>query len=357
MYATKAGPYFFETGIYRPPSEGGSSSLLLRVTRNCPWNKCTFCGMYKEEKFALRSADEVKGDIDSVAAICNDLGAISREMGHGGRITGEVVGRMLGREPSLNFSHGFAMVLDWLHSGAKTAFLQDANSLVMRTDTLVEILKHLRKTFPSLERVTSYARAKTLARKVHEELAAIREAGLDRVHVGLETGDDSLLKKVKKGASAQDHITGGKKAMAAGFELSEYWMPGLGGKAMWETHATQTARVLNEIDPHYIRSRPFFPNPGTPLYEEYERGESQLLSPLEQLVELKRMIEELKVTSRVCFDHAGNYWPGKKYGPLFSQSYEGYKFPEEKSRVLALIAEGIEIQEKSPKGPPPWLIR
>jgi radical SAM superfamily enzyme YgiQ (UPF0313 family) len=335
----------FETGIYRPPSEGGSYSLLLRITRNCPWNKCTFCGMYKGEKFMLRSSEEIKKDIDSISAICNGLKTISRDLGYGGELNRDVVIEMIGRNPALNTRHGFSMVLEWLFSGGKTAFLQDANSLMMKSEKLVDILKYLRRTFPSLDRVTSYARSKTLARKNQEELKNIYEAGLDRLHVGLETGDDKLLAKVKKGVSSEEHIAGGRKAMKAGFQLSEYWMPGLGGKERWQAHAKGTARVLNEINPDYVRSRPFFPFPGTPLYEEHASGELQMLSPREQLTEVKLMIEDLEVTSRVCFDHMANYWRNKNGGLLFSQDYEGYKFPEKKSFLLQSIEEAIETQE------------
>jgi radical SAM superfamily enzyme YgiQ (UPF0313 family) len=335
------GEYTFETGVYRPPSEGGSYSLLLRVTRNCPWNKCTFCAMYKNEKFEIRSAEEIKRDIDSIAAMAKELRAISMERGFNGATNRDVIIEMIGRHPDLNTSHGFVMVIGWLQSGAKTAFLQDANSLIMATDKLVDVLKYLRGSFPTIERVTTYARSKTLARKDLQELIEIRKAGLDRLHVGLETGDDTLLKRVKKGSTSQDHITGGKKAMEAGFQLSEYWMPGLGGKEAWASHAKNTARVLNEINPHYIRSRPFYPAPGTPMYEAYAKGEWTPLSPCETLVELKHMIEALDVASKVCFDHAGNHWTNRNGRLLLSQSYEGYKFPEMKPAVLKLIEEGI----------------
>ena len=335
--------YDFEIGVYRPPSEGGSYSLLIRLTRNCPWNRCTFCAMYKTETFELRSPNEVKNDINTVAAIVADLKSVSVELGLGGSINGHVAATMLGKRPELNYHHGFVMVFNWLISGGKTAFLQDANSLIMKTHQLVDILQHLRKTFPSIDRVTSYARSRTLAQKKQAELTAIRNAGLDRVHVGLETGDDALLKQIKKGVTSEGHIKGGKKAMAAGFQLSEYWMPGLGGIAVWEDHARHTAQVLNEINPHYIRSRPFFPAPGTPLYTQYEDGTFQMLSPNGQLLELKLMIEHLDVTSKVCFDHAGNHWHNRRGGLLFSQSYEGYQFPEEKPLVLALIEEGLTV--------------
>jgi radical SAM superfamily enzyme YgiQ (UPF0313 family) len=349
MSAEAAQKYDFEVGVYRPPSEGGSHSLLVRVTRNCPWNRCEFCSMYKAEKFELRSPAEVKGDIDKVADILRTLKDISWKLGYGGNITREAAIELLNSEPELNYNHGFVMVYNWIQSGAKTAFLQDANSLIMKTDQLVDILQHLRKTFPTLNRVTSYARSKTIAQKKPAELAAIREAGLDRVHIGLETGDDELLKKIRKGVTAEGHIKGGKKAMEAGFQVSEYWMPGLGGREMWRNHAINTAKVLNEINPHYIRSRPFNPLAGTGLHEEVSAGKMQLLTAEEQLTELKLMMETLDVTSKVCFDHAANYWLNRRGGLLFTHSYEGYKFPEEKSRVLDLIDEGLKAGNIQPE--------
>lgn len=341
--------YEFEMGVYRPPSEGGSHSLLLRLTRNCPWNHCSFCGMYKGHKFRLRSVEEIKRDIDAIAGICEEIQGISEQHGNVGGITRQAVIQLLGQAPELNFHRGFDMVCSWLFSGGKTAFLQDANSLLMKTGQLTEVLAYLRKTFPSIQRVTSYARSKTLAHKSIDELSAIRKAGLDRLHVGLETGDDELLKKIRKGVTSDGHIKGGQKAIQAGFQLSEYWMPGLGGKTMWEQHARNTARVLNEINPHYIRSRPIFPAPGTPLHRECETGDFTMLTPTEQLTELKYMVEGLDLTSKVCFDHAGNYWRNRQGGLLFSQSYEGYRFPEMKTELLRLIDEGLKAKGRRPK--------
>jgi radical SAM superfamily enzyme YgiQ (UPF0313 family) len=250
--------------------------------------------------------------------------------------------------PELNYHQGFVMVYNWLLSGARTVFLQDANSLIMKTDQMVEALQHLHHTFPSIERVTSYARSKTLMQKSIEELTAICEAGLDRLHVGLETGDDALLKKIKKGVTTDAHIKGGRKALQAGFQLSEYWMPGLGGKAMRADHAVNTAKVLNAINPHYIRSRPFYPLPGTPMHAEVQNKTFELISAEELLMELRIMISGLDVTSRVCFDHAGNYWKNRAGELLFSHAYEGYKFPEEKEMVLALIDEGLKAKNRRP---------
>ena len=335
----------FAVGIYRPPSEGGSASLLLRITENCPWNKCTFCEMYKGHSFVYRSVEDIKTDIDTVKAISDELIAVSGKMGQGGRITREVGMAILRADPSLNDNYCFITVFNWLYSGGKTAFLQDADSMIMRPHEIIEALKHLRGTLKTLTRVTSYTRSKTLAQRKLEELKAVGEAGLDRLHVGLETGDDELLNVVRKGVTSVEQIDGGKKAIAAGFQLSEYWMPGLGGTERWRQHAENTARILTAINPNYIRSRPFVPRCGTPIFEDYEQGRLNLSSPHERLEELRVMIEGLNVTSRVCFDHQMNSWTNRHGGLLFHQDYEGYKFPEEKPFVLELIREGLSIDE------------
>jgi radical SAM superfamily enzyme YgiQ (UPF0313 family) len=304
--------------------------------------------MYQKQRFEVRPVAQINRDIDAMAAVCRDLKNMSRKIGHGGAVTQETAMALIHQAPELNFHQGFGMLYDWLLAGAETAFLQDANSLIMKTDQFIEALQYLLHTFPSIRRVTSYARSRTLMRKSSAELKAIRDAGLDRLHVGLETGDDGLLKQINKGVTAHGHIEGGRKAVEVGFQLSEYWMPGLGGKALSRNHASQTARVLNAINPHYIRSRPFYPFPGTSLFQQVHNGALELLAPREQLLELKQMIEMLDVTSRVCFDHAGNYWKNRAGQLLFSQSYEGYKFPDEKSTVLTLIDEGLETENRRP---------
>lgn len=339
--------YPFETGIYRPPSEGGSASLLVRFTRNCPWNHCTFCSMYKKEKFQLRSVSDICSDIDAMAALERDLKAESLNLGHGGQITRDSIMALFDRVPALNRHNGAAMVIQWLAAGGGTAFIQDGNSLIMRSRDLIQALEYLKSTFPSIHRITTYARARTICQKSLENLVAIRKAGLDRVHLGLETGDHDLLKMIKKGVTAHGHIEGGQKAMAAGFQVSEYWMPGLGGKEMTRQHATNTAAVLNRVNPHYIRSRPFRPIPGTPVAAQIEKGEITCLTPREQLVELKVMISALDVTSKVCFDHAGNYWRTPAGDLVFTHDYEGYQFPADKPRVLERIEKGLETSQGS----------
>lgn len=339
--------YSFETGIYRPPSEGGSASLLVRFTRNCPWNHCTFCAMYKKDKFQLRPLEEIKSDINAMATLASDLKVEANHLGQNGQITRRAVWALIDRSPSLNYHHGADMFFQWLLSGGKTAFIQDGNSLIMPPRDLIQALAHLKTTFPSINRITTYARARTIAQRSPEDLIAIRTAGLNRLHLGLETGDDELLKNIKKGVNAHGHITGGQKAMAAGFQVSEYWMPGLGGKEMSEQHALNTAQVLNKVNPHYIRSRPFRPIPDTPMSDQVRTGALTLLTPTEQLVELKTMISALTVTSKVCFDHAGNHWRTPKGDLVFTHDYEGYQFPGDKEKVLERIDQGLAFVKKS----------
>jgi radical SAM superfamily enzyme YgiQ (UPF0313 family) len=289
----------YELPPIRPPSE--AYSLLIRVMRGCPWNYCTFCPVYKgfPRKDTVRSVAEVRGDIDEIRAEVDHL----HLRGYQG-------------EPT-------------------TAFLADSNAIVIKTEDLTEIVRYLYQAFPSLERVTSYGRAKTVLSKKSEELEKLREAGLTRLHLGLETGDDEVLGRVKKGATAQEMIEAGRKAKEAGFELSEYVMPGLGGKGASRQHVQGTARVLNAIDPHYIRVRSLMLVPGTPLWDEYAAGEFAPLSRYEILAEIGALIDALDVTSRVCFDHIAN-------PPIFRQDWEGYKFPEEKAAVLELIERALE---------------
>ncbi|CCK78863.1 radical SAM protein [Desulfobacula toluolica] len=334
--------YEFETGMYRPPSEGGSASLLVRLTRNCPWNHCTFCAMYKSEKFELRKPEDIIQDINVMNDIYLQIKKISIKLGQEGQITNQAVGEFIKKAPGLYFHPGISMLLTWLASGGKTVFLQDADSLIMKTDHMIQVLNHLKTTFPTIERITSYGRSRTIARKPAADLEKIRKAGLDRLHIGLETGDAALLKKIKKGATPEDHVKGGKKAMEAGFQVSEYWMPGLGGKTFSKDHAANTARILNLINPHYIRSRPFTPRPGTILHEKASRNELDRLTPKEQLLEIKQTLKDLDVTSKVCFDHAGNFWSAPNGQLLLTHDYEGYQFPKEKENLMALIQKGID---------------
>jgi radical SAM superfamily enzyme YgiQ (UPF0313 family) len=268
---------------FRPPSE--ANSLLLRVTRGCPWNRCTFCSMYKTMKFEIRDFEEVQSDIE----LARDL--------YGDRI--------------------------------RTVFIGDSNSLVVRTEMLIKVLNSLFSSFPHLERVTSYARAKTVAKKPIEDLERIYQAGLNRLHVGLETGDRDLLKEIEKGVTPEEMIEAGRKAKKAGFEYSLYVLLGIGGEEKWEQHAKGTAEVLSQIDPHFIRVRTFIPQPNSPLYDAMVEGRFQLASLETILKETKFLLEELRVTSQFLSDHISNLLP--LHG----------KLPEEKERMAQMIEDAL----------------
>lgn len=340
----------FEMGPIRPPSEGGAASLLIRATRNCPWNRCTFCygSSYQHQKFQIRPVTDVRRDIDTAARIASLIKQASWKLGAAGAVNDFVATALVRSEPELNHHVSFIHVINWLASGAKTAFLQDADSLIMPARDLLEVVRHLKGTLPSLERITSYARSHTVARKTIEELKELREAGLTRIHMGLESGDDEVLALVEKGVTGAQHIEAGRKAREAGLQVSEYVMPDLGGRARSDQHARNTARVLNAINPDFIRLRPFLPRLNTPLYEDYLKGQIELSSPHQRLIELRTLIENLDVTSRLVFDHFLNpaYRVNGNVVHLFSQDYQGYKLPEEKSSLLRLIEQGLAMDEQ-----------
>ncbi len=313
----------FEQGPIRPPSE--AYSLLIRVTRNCPWNRCEFCHTYKGEKFSVRSVEEVKKDIDVVKEVVTEMKSLSWQYGFGGEVTAPFVNLIL--QNPRHTPDGFRSAALWLYSGGKNVFLQDGNNLVLKTEDLVEILCYLKETFPSIERITSYARAKTVSKKTVEELQALYQAGLSRIHIGLETGYDPLLEYMKKGVTAQEHIEAGRKVRQSGVSLSEYVILGLGGRGMWREHAVETAKVLNQIDPDFIRVRTLKVLKVMPLHEKVERGEFTLLSDDEIVVEERCFIEHLEgIHSTFVSDHILN----------LLEEVEG-KFPEEKEKLLGLV--------------------
>lgn len=283
---------------YRPPSE--AYSILIRATRNCPWNKCTFCGMYKGKKFSRRAVDEVKADIQSLKNIADTVRRVSWELGMGGRIDGMVWQKII-QDYGIDIQ-----AFPWLFYDSNTAFIADSNSLILKTEELAEIVRCVRQAFPNLERVTSYARAKTILGKTIEELQLLRESGLNRLHLGLETGDAHLLEFIRKGATPEEMIAAGKKIKSAGITLSEYVILGLGGRDRWREHALGTAQVLNEINPDFIRVRTLHLEKGTPLNKQAEDGTYILASPFEVLQEEKLLLENLKVTSEFVSDHISN---------------------------------------------------
>jgi len=321
----------FEQGPIRPPSE--AFSLLLRVTRNCPWNRCQFCPVYKEEKFSRRDVKEVLADINSMAAWHEELKSRSRRTGFGGSLDRISLQTIYQQDPGNPFL--YSLVLFEL-GGGRTAFLQDADSLFIKSEELVEILKHLREKFPGIERVTSYARSRTIAGKNIEELKTIRSAGLNRLHIGMESGSDQVLELVKKGATRTEVIEAGIKAKQAGFELSEYVMPGLGGKKLSQDHAEKTADALNRINPDFIRLRSLAVSPRSPLYQSLIDKKFEPLNDLEGVEEIRLFISLLDdISSNFVSDHMLNLLP----------ELEG-KFPGDKERLLSICDRFLSLPQK-----------
>ena len=324
VVAEKKSQLDFEQGPIRPPSE--AYSLLIRVTRNCTWNKCAFCLTYKGERFEKRSIQEVKADIQAAKEIADQIKALSWRAGYGGEVTRELVEGIF-QSPRLYDEH-FRSIALWLYFGGKHVFLQDANSITVKTAELIEILTFLSKQFPQVERVTSYGRSKTIATgKSIDELKKLKKAGLTRLHIGLESGWDFLLDYMNKGVTAAEHIEAGRKVIESGIELSEYVILGLGGKKWWKEHARETATVLNQINPHFIRLRSLKVLPPMALQEKVDEGEFVIQTEEEMIVEERLLLESLDgITSTFLSDHILN---------LLSE-VEG-TFPDDKERMLQII--------------------
>ncbi|HWQ61429.1 MAG TPA: radical SAM protein, partial [Negativicutes bacterium] len=283
----------YEGMVYRPPSEAGS--LLIQCTIGCPHNKCTFCPMYKGTAFRIRPVADIREDL---------------------RLAQQYYGESV-----------------------ETIFLPDGNTVLMKTDQLAEILRYAHELFPRLRRITSYGSARFIALKSAAELQQLREAGLTRIHSGMESGDDVVLAHICKGATAAEIIDAGLKVKAAGMELSEYVLIGIGGRERSREHATASAAVLNAINPDFIRLRTYIPMPGTPLYDEYRRGQFGLLSPHEALRETALFIENLAVTGLLYSDHPSNF------------AYVNGRLPDDKAAMLAAIAELLKSPENDFRPP------
>ena len=309
----------FDLGPSRPPSE--AQSLLIRLTRGCPWHRCQFCSSHRTMTFQLRTVDEVKTDISAAKTIADEIAKLSWKSGLGGNLR-EAAALVYQNPPT----EGYRVVSMWLYHGAQTVFFQDADSLIMRTPDLVEVIRFLKENFPHISRITSYGRSKTASHKSLDELKRIHEAGLTRLHVGFESGSDNVLQYVDKGVTAAHHIKGGTRVVQSGISLCAYIMPGVGEKRWSAEHVTETARVLNEIGPQFIRLRSLAIREDIPLYQKWASGDFELLTDDEVVEEIKQLILHLNTTSYLASDHIEN----------LLQEVEG-QLPQDKAKMLSVI--------------------
>lgn len=273
----------YDQPVYRPPSE--ADSLIIQAVIGCPHNRCAFCDMYKTKRFRARRMEEVLADLQKAREI------------HG---------------PNL-----------------RTIFLADGNAIVLKGRRLVEICERAYELFPGLSRITTYGSAKLVVRKTPEELGRLKEAGLTRIHMGLESGDDETLRRIEKGASAEMVVRAGRMVMEAGMELSLYVMIGIAGTERWREHAEGSARVINEISPSFVRLRTFVPRHGTPMIEAWNSGELTLPDPYEALAETRMLVAGIESPTTLLSDHITNFLDVS--GPL----------PESKAAMLEEIDQAM----------------
>jgi hypothetical protein len=223
----------------------------------------------------------------------------------------------------------------WTSHGMRSVFLQDADSLAIGAPELTKVLNHLVERFPNIERITSYARSSTINKMSIEDLSSLRQAGLTRIHVGLESGSDNVLKNVRKGASKSIHVQAGLKVKKAGIELSEYFMPGLGGKSLSKEHAVESADALNQIDPDFIRLRPLAFPVRAPLYQLMTSGEFDKCNDIDIVHELVTFIEHLEgVAGSLVSDHILNLFADLKG-----------QFPHDKPKMLSILEKFLSLDE------------
>ncbi len=277
----------YEGMIFRPPSE--AESLILQVTVGCSYNKCTFCGAYREKKFRIKRFEEIKEDIDEAS------------------------------------SYGFPF---------RRVFLADGDALIIPQKELIRILEYLKMKIRSIERVGIYANAKDILNKGVDELKVLKELGLGIIYLGLESGHPEVLKRIKKNATVEQMIQAAKVVKDSGILLSVTVILGIGGIELSEAHAKQTAMVLTEMDPDYVGALSLMIVPGTPIEKEIEEQSLVLPDPFGLIKELEIMIENSNFTN--CFfasNHASNYLPLR------------IRLPEEKNKALIKIREVLRKRD------------
>ena len=274
----------YEGMMIRPPSE--ANSILLQVTLGCSHNKCTFCGTFRDKRFDIKKDDIIFEDIEFARQHCR-------------------------RQNRL--------------------FICDGDAMIVPQKRLVKILKQIRNRLPWVERIGLYANTKGIGMKSDEQLKELKELGVKLVYMGLESGDDQILKEIRKGADSDRMIKMGKRIKESGMQLSVTVLVGLGGKERSKSHALETGRVLSAIDPDFVGALSLMLVPGTELNDQFQKGEFELINPEEMLEELGLMISSTNLSNGLFHaNHASNYLPIRA------------KLPEEKEKTLELISQALQ---------------
>ena len=271
----------YDLPLFRPPSEAGS--LIFQVTLGCSWNRCLFCASYRTKEYVVRPFEEMEKEIVEAS---------------------------------------------WWYPDTRRVFLADGDPMAAPADHLARVLDLINRRFPSLERISAYAGPTNLPDKTPEELTALKERKLDIVYLGIETGNDELLKKVNKGATAERIVVGCRKAIEAGLRMSVFIILGLGGVEGSSAHAKDSARVVNAIQPHFLATLTLIPHPDGRAYEEKVMGGGfRLVDRMQSLRELRWFVEDLELGNcKFGTEHASNYL-----------SIRGATLPGDKGKILALI--------------------
>ena len=250
--------------VFRPPSE--ANSFILRVTIGCAHNRCTFCSMYRDVQFRARPLSEIEPIIQKTARY---------------------------------------------YPGIRRVFLADGDALVLSTDRLLAVIDLLKANFPKLSRISCYGGPLDILRKTPADLQLLKQAGIQLVYLGIESGDDEVLARVQKGVTSEQMIEAGQKIIAAGMKLSAMLVLGLGGRELSRQHAINSARVASAINPTMLSALTLMLHRGTPLRAEAEQGLFQPLSPYEFVLELKELVNSLDMRAPCIFrsNHVSNMLP------------------------------------------------
>lgn len=251
----------YEGVVYRPPSE--AYSFIIQVTIGCAHNKCSFCSMYKDKKFRIRSLEEIYKDLYE-----------ARQM----------------------------------YAYVEKIFLADGDALVLQMEKLKSILLKIRELFPECRKVSAYAAPKDVLRKSLNELKELKELGMNMLYMGIESGSDYILKKINKGVTASQIIKAGQKIKQSGIKLSVTLISGIGGKDKWMENSCESAKVISEIDPDYVGLLTLMIERGTQMYENINSGSFKLLTPEEVMLETRELVKNIKATNCIFrSNHASNY--------------------------------------------------